>query len=520
VTSHTLDEESDGQLLRRFAEERDERAFALLVERRGALVLGVCARMLRNRADADDAFQAVFLVAARRASALRRSASLAGWLHNVAVRVSLNALRANRRRHRHVQEAADVRPEIDQSERLDALKQFIDEELAALPEQLREVVVLCDLEGRTRGEVAQLLSLPASTVTDRLHRGRELMRKRLIRKGLTVAAGGAAFGLAWCGPAAPAVAADLVRETVRNADAFVWGTAAARATLSTQIVTLAEGALHAMLLAQWKVVVCFVAILTASMLGGAMAPSGSPFATTPAVAGPYFLDDFEDGSATDGMPVTWAAIAPWDTGTFVVVGDVEKSLAVTPGGPGIEGEMDVEVVGRPIRGDLRILTRVLVPRNNIAAVFARNKQIGPSDSDIFQFIAGINASGQLGLTNYDGRASTDIATVSPGFDPFAKDVNLEFEIVGDVARLKAWPEGTTEPPTAQLTVDISSIRDFNGNKVTEGSVGVLAFAPSTPTTSYFRFFQAVPEPCTNYLAASMIGATGFGFLFQRWRRNR
>jgi DNA-directed RNA polymerase specialized sigma24 family protein len=98
VMSESLDDETDGGLVRRFAEARDEWAFAKLVERRGALVAGVCARMMQNHADAEDAFQAVFLVLARRAKAVRRNASLAGWLHNVAVRVCLNERRGRRRR--------------------------------------------------------------------------------------------------------------------------------------------------------------------------------------------------------------------------------------------------------------------------------------------------------------------------------------------------------------------------------------------------------------------------------------
>jgi RNA polymerase sigma-70 factor (ECF subfamily) len=111
VKANVLDAESDGQLIRRFAEARDERAFATLVERRGALVAGVCARMLRHREDAEDAFQAVFLVAARRAGSLRGDASLAGWLHAVAVRVCLSQRSANLRTERRVREAAEVAQE-------------------------------------------------------------------------------------------------------------------------------------------------------------------------------------------------------------------------------------------------------------------------------------------------------------------------------------------------------------------------------------------------------------------------
>lgn len=504
MTLHTLDEESDGRLIRRFAEERDERAFALLVERRGALVLGVCARMLRNRADADDAFQAVFLVAARRANALRRYASLAGWLHNAAVRVSLNVLRANRRRQRQVQEAAEVRPELDETERLEELKQCIDEELAALPARLREVVVLCDLEGRTRGEVARLLAIPASTVTNRLHRGRELMRKRLVGKGLTVAAGGAALGLVWCGPAAPAVSAELVRETLRNADAFAWGSAAVRAQITLRVLTLAEGALHAMLLAQWKVVVCFVVVLVMSGLGGAFVPSGSLALTPNASAATVFLDDFEDGDATDGAPVEWRPSPFSFEGEMRVEGG---SLVLDPLEAG-ERPVSAYVFGtREIRnGILRTQIRVDNSEFRGVGLVARSPN---ADA----LLASITHNGRIEVGTLLGGSYQTLSAAETGLDPVAQDVNLEFRYVNDELALTAWAEGSAKPIVPQVVTDPGEFPHVNGD------VGIY-HNPFGGGAARFRFFQSVPEPCTNYVAASMIGVTGFGLLFQRWRRQR
>ncbi len=264
----SLEIESDGALIRRFAKERDERAFTELVERHAALVAGVCARMLRQRQDAEDAFQAAFLVLARRANALQREGSLAGWLHAVAVRVCLKERTAGRRRDRRVQEAAQVARETNQIDHSRELRLVIDEELAQLPNDVRQVVVLCDLEGRARGEVAELLAIPLGTVSSRLARGREQLRKRLVRNGLAVATGGAALLLAECSQAAPSVSRELIGATVRNADAFTLGTAAAKATVNIRVLTLAEGVLRTMMLAQWKTVSSVFLVLGALTLFG------------------------------------------------------------------------------------------------------------------------------------------------------------------------------------------------------------------------------------------------------------
>lgn len=273
MKANSLDDEADGRLIRRFAEGRDERAFARLVQRHGALVAGVCARLLHNRADAEDAFQAVFLVLARKANALRRRSSVAAWLHQVAVRVCLNERRAGRRRQLQLQEVAQRTREPARMDRLQELKRVIDEELAALPERVREVLILCDLEGHTQADVARRLAVPVGTVSSRLTRGRAAMRKRLTRHGITIATGGVSFVLAKCAEAAPKVSPELIHTTTHNAHIFVAGTDAMKSTLEIKINTLAEGVLRTMLISQWKTVACLVALLATSLFGGAVGPS-------------------------------------------------------------------------------------------------------------------------------------------------------------------------------------------------------------------------------------------------------
>jgi RNA polymerase sigma factor (sigma-70 family) len=200
---------SDRELLRGFAEKGDQRAFAILVQRYSAMVLGVCRRSLANVQDAEDACQATFLVLARKAATGRWRQSLANWLFTTARRVAANAQLAARRRARRESRAAlpvAVHPteQVTGRELLAAL----DEELDRLHARYREPLVLCYLEGLTRDEAAVRLGIPAATVKTRLERGRQRLHDALTRRGCTVGAG--LVALAVVSPAG-AVAASLVK---------------------------------------------------------------------------------------------------------------------------------------------------------------------------------------------------------------------------------------------------------------------------------------------------------------------
>ncbi|MBA4064038.1 MAG: hypothetical protein C0501_10060 [Isosphaera sp.] len=181
---------TDGQLLGAFVRGRDEAAFAALVRRHGPMVLGVCRRVLRNGADADDAFQAAFLVLARRAGALGSRELLAGFLHRVAFNTARKLRRANRRRAgRETPLAGVAEPAAAVSDDRDELLAVLDEELSRLPDRYRVPVVLCDLEGATRREAAVRLGWPEGTVAGRLARARKLLADRLAARGVAPAAG-------------------------------------------------------------------------------------------------------------------------------------------------------------------------------------------------------------------------------------------------------------------------------------------------------------------------------------------
>src|SRR5262245_60309931 len=182
----------DGELLRRFADERDELAFAALVRRHGPMVLGVCRGLLRDAHAAEDAFQATFLVLFRRATTLENRPSLGGWLYGVAYRTALKARTAAARRRTRERKAATMTPTDYDRETDWELGRALHEELGRLPEKSREALVACYLQGQTTEEAARQLGCPRGTVLSRLARGRDLLRARLARHADAPAAGAVA----------------------------------------------------------------------------------------------------------------------------------------------------------------------------------------------------------------------------------------------------------------------------------------------------------------------------------------
>jgi RNA polymerase sigma factor (sigma-70 family) len=214
---------SDGQLLGRFRAGGEEAAFAVLLQRHGPMVLGVCRRLLGQEQDAEDAFQATFLVLARKASSIRSRDSLAGWLYGVARRIAVRT-RTQAAARQARDRAVAARPGPDPGEEIGRreLRALLDEEVARLPQACRDAVVLCYLEGKTHEEAASQLGWPKSTLTSRLARAREQLRLRLEGRGLAVTGGMLTAALAEA--ASAPLHARLLLATVRAATAD--GTAA------------------------------------------------------------------------------------------------------------------------------------------------------------------------------------------------------------------------------------------------------------------------------------------------------
>jgi RNA polymerase sigma factor (sigma-70 family) len=263
-------EATDAALLDRFICDKDERAFTALVERHGPLVLRVCRRVLGDVHDAEDAFQAAFLVLARRAASVHPREGLTAWLHGVARRVALKALsRRARKFHEARPPAAPVAdPRPDPLAELSAreLLLMVDEEVQRLPQVYRLPVILCCLEGHSLEEAARQLGWTPGSVKGRLQRGRARLHHRLLRRGLTLPAVLAAAAASQ-GVASAAVVAPLVECTVRGALAYGVRPTAAASGVSAQAAVLAGETLRGMALARLK-------IAAALMLGTCLVTTG------------------------------------------------------------------------------------------------------------------------------------------------------------------------------------------------------------------------------------------------------
>jgi RNA polymerase sigma factor (sigma-70 family) len=269
---------SDGDLLTRYVRQRDEAAFEALVRRHGPVVLGVCRRVLGHEQDAEDAFQATFLVLAKKAPTLRSPGTVGNWLYGVACRAARQARRAAARRR--TKEARAVPRAEAAHEPWTDLRDVLDRELERLPAKYRAAVVLCDLHGATGQEAARQLGVPAGTVASRLARGRALLAKRLTRHGLAVAGG--ALGGMLSQNASAAVPAALVSSTVKAAGLFAAGQAVTAGVTSARVAALAEGVLKAMFLGKLKMAaavvlaVCVLGVWVGAGVLGGQEPAPGP----------------------------------------------------------------------------------------------------------------------------------------------------------------------------------------------------------------------------------------------------
>jgi RNA polymerase sigma factor (sigma-70 family) len=255
---------SDTQLLERFAAQRDEAAFEVLVWRHGPMVLGVARRLLHNVHDAEDVLQATFLALARQAGVIGQRGTLGGWLYRVAYRTALR-VRAQRQKHRAEPLPVDGVPALEPAAG-DNWRELLDKELERLPEKYRTPLVLSYLQGLTNREIADQLGCPMGTIFTRLARGRDLLRSRLARRGVALSVG--VFG---ADPGAQAPAASLppglVKATVQAALVFAAGTGSV--AVAPNVVALTEGVLKMLWLGRLKLVaaVCVLFTLAGSGAG-------------------------------------------------------------------------------------------------------------------------------------------------------------------------------------------------------------------------------------------------------------
>jgi RNA polymerase sigma factor (sigma-70 family) len=260
---------SDGKLLECFLARREEAAFEALVRRHGPMVWSVCRRVLHNTHDAEDAFQAAFLVLVRKASSLRSRDTVGNWLYGVAFHTALKARAAAMKRHaKEAQAGARLRLKGASQEIASDFYSILDQELSRLPEKYREAIVLCDLEGKTRVDAARQVGIAEGTLSGRLTTARKTLAQRLTRRGLTLSGGAVALALGQSTLAA-SVPIPLLASTVRAAACLTAGQAAA-GVISAEVAALTKGVLKTMVLGKLKLGAAIAVILGACVGGAAL----------------------------------------------------------------------------------------------------------------------------------------------------------------------------------------------------------------------------------------------------------
>lgn len=316
----------DGELLRRFIELGEASAFESLVRRHGPMVLAVCRRILRNDDDAEDAFQATFLVLALKARTIRRKEGLANWLHGVAHNTAMKARFLRRKRQAKERltgkteySGATVEQETDQKQ----LLAYLDVELRLLPPHYRTPIVLCDLEGQTIQEAANASGCPTGTIASRLVRGRSLLARRLSRHGLTLSVGALAASIAEA--TAAGIPSSLIGSVVRSGSALTTGNALIPGVVPSPILVLTEGVLKMMFFK--KLMTTGLATVAAAMGFALVGAIAFAYSAAPAVAIANTHRVVPDAAAQQTTPVPPKPPRP---ATETVVDPISAYLLLNP----------------------------------------------------------------------------------------------------------------------------------------------------------------------------------------------
>jgi RNA polymerase sigma factor (sigma-70 family) len=328
---------ADLQLLRRFAENQDEDAFAELMRRHGPLVLNTCRRILGHEQDAEDAFQAAFLVLARKAASIRKGESVGSFLYGVAYRIAIKErgkIARRRQREQQVEQAMPTESPYDAA--FHELQILLDEGLNRLPEKYRAPFVLCGLEGKSKSEAAGELGWKEGTVSSRLARARKELQQFLSRKGITLAAALTAAGLAE-NVSRACIPPLLAASALRTARLFASGSSAAMET--ARAVQLAESVLRSMAALPWKSATALLMAVSLAVGGVTLAhPSEeakqpAPRESPPAPAVPRQQAKTEEKPRTDryGDPLPEGALARLGTIRFRQ-GFLTRQVAFSPNG--------------------------------------------------------------------------------------------------------------------------------------------------------------------------------------------
>ena len=259
---------TDGELLTLFLNNRDDAALAALVRRHASMVWGVCNRMLRSHHDAEDAFQATFLVLVRKAATVVPREAVGNWLYGVAHQTAVRLRATAAKKGGRERQVVDMPEPVVKASSSNDLLPLLDQELSCLPKKYRGLIVLCHLESKTLKEVARQLSIPEGTVAGRLARAKAMLAKRLARRGVTVSGGTMAAVLAQSAASASAPTT-LVAATIKATSLMAAGQAVSAGLVSAKVIALTKGMVQAMFMSKIKNVLAVV-LIVGVVLGGAM----------------------------------------------------------------------------------------------------------------------------------------------------------------------------------------------------------------------------------------------------------
>jgi RNA polymerase sigma factor (sigma-70 family) len=494
-----MDTASDSQLLERFHKTNDQDAFSELVRRHGSMVLATTRRVLARDEDAEDAFQATLFAFAKSAGKLRNRTAIAAWLHKTAFTCAIAIHRRNRSWQRKVDRMTerileaksdtDYQPpesRVVQEE----LRYILDQELAGFKPKLRDAFVLCELEGLTQQQAAEQLGVPTSTVGDRIAKSRRLLRDRLTRRGITLSV--SAILAHSSREAAAVMTAEYITVAAVKSARFAAGSSAAELGVSATVVQIANKVLSNMKKTKYMTTLWIAATFLA--FGGVV--SEQIGARSDAYAGTILLDDFSDGSATDGTPANWAPLP--GRGTQRVE---NESLVITARSPSFPTSR--LIAPQTTYSDISVRSQVRVIEGESIGIAVRFNENAVRDS-------------YAGLVQTDGTAIIGIGGVGQvlaqtaiDLDPSAEDVNIQFDVIGDQLSFWVWSVGEMRPlePTISAvddTISAGQLFLWTG-QAPNGALG-------TPMTGAFRYVQIsttsipIPEPSTATL--SLLGICG------------
>jgi RNA polymerase sigma factor (sigma-70 family) len=456
---------TDAHLLIRFDESRDQHAFAELVRRHGSMVRATARRVLRSEDDVEEAFQATMFALAKAAGKLRHKAAVAGWLHKTAFRCAIAIHRSNvswkQRADRMKEQHADCCRQVETTDPLlhvanEELERLVDEELASLSEPLREVIVLCELEGLTQREVAKQLDLPTSTINDRLRTARKLLHRRLVRRGATVTLSGLVARRGIPGEASGAMSEARLAEISARAALYAAGKSAAEIGVSATVFQIASKVTS--VTARAKLITALLALAAIAMVPLLASLSQPGIHANTARASTIFIDRFDDGDFEDDSPVTWTRYE----NSRVSIGSA--GLVLTG------NSFPTAQVERLDMQDTSLRTEFLLRRGTGVAVYVRTaEQAGRKG-----YAAFLSSDG-MATIRFDGTGEV-LARQKVNVNPMKGFVSMQFDAIGEELKLWIWQPGDLRPitPLLQVAEDSGFVGDIAiGAIATEGQAEVV-----------------------------------------------